>query len=161
MHPIEHLRYVARARGADPVSLVRETAAALSGLGHEPAGIVLAARRIVQRHPTCGPLWWLCSHVLGALDPFVAMGDCEEEIKNDWHDEEWYKMYPGDLCFYKYPDEVIEEFKNGVNILRKAAIYVHRIDYLLSGDDGNESFIERLKNELSRLENASCQSVKE
>jgi len=83
MHPIEHLRYVARARGADPVSLVRETAAALSGLGHESAGIVLAARRIVQRHPTCGPLWWLCSHVLGALDPFAAMRNCEEEIKND------------------------------------------------------------------------------
>jgi hypothetical protein len=85
----------------------------------------------------------------------------KEEIKNDWHDEEWYKMYPEDLCFYKYPDEVIDEFKNGVNILRKAAIYAHRIDYLLSGDDGNESFLERLKNELSRLENASCQSVKE
>ena len=83
MHPIEHLRYVARAHGADPVSLVRETVAALSGLGHEPAGIVLAARRIVQRHPTCGPMWWLCSHVLGSLDPFEAMRDCEEEIKND------------------------------------------------------------------------------
>ena len=32
MHPIEHLRYVARARGADPVSLVRETISAFGGL---------------------------------------------------------------------------------------------------------------------------------
>ena len=73
MHPIEHLRYVARARGADPVSLVRETISAFGGLRHEPAGIVLAARRIVERHPTAGPLWWLCSHVLGATDPFSAL----------------------------------------------------------------------------------------
>lgn len=83
MHPIEHLRYVARARGADPVSLVRETISAFGGLRHEPAGIVLAARRIVERHPTAGPLWWLCSHVLGATDPFLALERCNDEIKSD------------------------------------------------------------------------------
>jgi hypothetical protein len=70
MHPIEHLRYVARATGADPVSLVNETAQALRGLRSEPAGLVLAARRIVERHPTCAPLWWLCASVLAAADPF-------------------------------------------------------------------------------------------
>ncbi|MEY4128795.1 MAG: hypothetical protein RIS81_544 [Actinomycetota bacterium] len=109
MHPIEHLRYVARARGADPVSLVRETAAALSGLGHEPAGIVLAARRIVQRHPTCGPLWWLCSHVLGALDPFAAMRDCEEEIKNDSTIKSLRDAVPQDavVCVVGWPTTVL------------------------------------------------------
>ena len=70
MHPIEHLRYVARATGADPVSLVNETAQALRGLRSEPAGLVLAARRIVERHPTCAPLWWLCASVLAAAEPF-------------------------------------------------------------------------------------------
>jgi hypothetical protein len=49
MHPIEHLRYVARATGADPVALVSETAQALFGLHMEPAGLVLAARRIVEQ----------------------------------------------------------------------------------------------------------------
>ncbi len=83
MHPIEHLRYVARARGADPVSLVRETAYALGGFGHEPAGLVLAARRIVQRHPACGPLWWLCSHAIGSLDPFEALSECQAAISSD------------------------------------------------------------------------------
>ena len=79
MHPIEHLRYVARATGADPVSLVVETAQALRGLRSEPAGLVLAARRIVERHPTCAPLWWLCASVLAAADPFEkaqALSDC-------------------------------------------------------------------------------------
>ncbi|MDA3016579.1 MAG: hypothetical protein O2841_00910 [Actinomycetota bacterium] len=109
MHPIEHLRYVARARGADPVSLVRETAAALSGLGHEPAGIVLATRRIVQRHPTCAPLWWLCSHVLGALDPFSTLRDCEEEIKNDTTIKNLRDAVPQDavVCVVGWPTAVL------------------------------------------------------
>jgi hypothetical protein len=48
--------------------------------------------------------------------------------------------------------EVIEEFKNGLKILKTAAIYAQRIDWLLSGDDGEESFKERLKEELDKLE---------
>jgi hypothetical protein len=109
MHPIEHLRYVARARGADPVSLVRETAAALSGLGHEPAGIVLAVRRVIQRHPTCGPLWWFCSHLLGALDPFVAMSDCEQKIKNDSTIKSLREAVPQDavVCVVGWPTTVL------------------------------------------------------
>jgi hypothetical protein len=50
------------------------------------------------------------------------------------------------------PDEVINEFKKGYEILRKAAIYAKRIDYLLSGDDGDESFIKRLTQELKNLD---------
>ena len=83
MHPIEHLRYVARATGADPVALVSETAQALFGLHMEPAGLVLAARRIVERHPTCAPLWWLCAQALSALDPFERLYELESEIDKD------------------------------------------------------------------------------
>ena len=70
MHPIERLRYVARASGGDQRMLVRETAGALRGLGFDPAGLVVACRRIVERHPTSGPLWWLCASVLAAADPY-------------------------------------------------------------------------------------------
>ena len=41
MHPIEHLRYVARAQGADPTSLVEETAHALGSLRFDPSGLVV------------------------------------------------------------------------------------------------------------------------
>ena len=54
---------------------------------------------------------------------------------------------------YKYPPEVIEKFKEGLEILRKAAIYAQRIDWLVSGDDGEESFISRLKEDLDKLNN--------
>jgi hypothetical protein len=75
-----------------------------------------------------------------------------EELKSEgWRDDDWYNKYPEDLNYYKYPDEVIEKFKEGVDILRKAYIYAQRIDWLLSGDDGEETFIERLKQELNKL----------
>ena len=83
MHPIERLRYVARARGADAESLVRETAGALRGLGLDTAGLVVACRRIVERHPTCGPLWWLCARMLTSADPMAAARSAIEEIERD------------------------------------------------------------------------------
>jgi hypothetical protein len=74
-----------------------------------------------------------------------------EELKDEnWRGSDWYEKYPEDLCHYKYPDEVIEEFKKGVELLKLAQIYAHRIDWLISGDDGNESFLKRLKEELKQ-----------
>jgi len=52
---------------------------------------------------------------------------------------------------YKYPNNVIKEFKKAVKILKQAEVYAQRIDWLLSGDDGNETFIERLNEELNKL----------
>lgn len=65
--------------------------------------------------------------------------------------KEYYEKYPDELYHYKYSDEVITEFKNAVDILKKAYVYSNRVDYLLSGDDGEESFKERLKNDLDKL----------
>ncbi len=83
MHPIERLRYVARASGADQRVLVGETAAALRGLRLEPSGLVSACRRIVERHPASGPLWWLCAHTVTAPDPFAAAADAAARIEAD------------------------------------------------------------------------------
>ena len=77
----------------------------------------------------------------------------QEEIDEDgWLDPDWYERYPEDKFHYKYDEDIINEFKNGVQALKKAYIYAHRIDYLLSGDDGEESFKERLNQELSDLD---------
>ena len=83
MHPIEHLRYVARAHGADPASLVRETAHAMSSMRFDPSGLVVACRRVVERHPECGPLWWLCAHLLTAQEPFQLAWKLADEIDDD------------------------------------------------------------------------------
>jgi len=76
----------------------------------------------------------------------------KEEMRDEgWRDPDWYEKYPEDKFHYKYPDEVIEKFKEGLEILRKAEIYAQRIDWLLSGDDGDETFLQRLKDDLDKL----------
>ena len=73
-----------------------------------------------------------------------------EELKDcGWRDPDWYEKYPEDKFHPKYLDEVIKEFGNGVKAIKKAQIYLQRIDWLLSGDDGEESFLTRLKQELN------------
>jgi hypothetical protein len=76
----------------------------------------------------------------------------EEEL-SEWshYDPEYFERYPDEKYHYKYPDEVIAEFKKGLDILRQAEVYAQRIDWLLSGDDGDETFLERLKEDLSEL----------
>ena len=46
---------------------------------------------------------------------------------------------------------MIIELKIGVEKLKEAYVYAQRIDWLLSGDDGEETFIERLKEDLDKL----------
>jgi hypothetical protein len=78
----------------------------------------------------------------------------ERELKEvyPWKDETYFEKYPEDKFHYAYPDEVIAEFKKGYELLRKAEIYAQRIDWLIACDDGNETFLERLKQELDVLE---------
>lgn len=57
--------------------------------------------------------------------------------------EKFYNTY--------YPPEIIERFKEGLKVLRRAYIYAQRIDWLLSGDDGEDSFMRRLDKELVEL----------
>ena len=80
----------------------------------------------------------------------------EQEKKEErWYDDDWYEKYPEDLNHRKYPEEVIEEFKRGSDIIKLAYVYMHRIDYLLSGDDGEEQFLKRLKDERVNLESGN------
>jgi hypothetical protein len=60
--------------------------------------------------------------------------------------ESWEEPY-----HYEYPPEVIEKFKEAVLSLRTAQIYAQRIDWLVSGDDGEESFLRRLKEDMKEL----------
>jgi hypothetical protein len=74
MHPIERLRWVARAPEGDVSMVAAEAAEALACFADDPAGLVVASRRLIERRPAAGPYWWLASRVLCALDPaFEAM----------------------------------------------------------------------------------------
>lgn len=76
----------------------------------------------------------------------------EEELKDErWHDDEWYEKYPEEKFHHKYSDDVIRNFKTAAAIIATAQIYMQRMDWLLSGDDGSESFVRRLDEDLSEL----------
>ena len=49
-----------------------------------------------------------------------------------------------------FSEKTIEEFKKGIEYIKKAQIYAQRIDWLLSGDDGEDTFNERLLDDLSQ-----------
>lgn len=68
MHPIERLRAVARAQGVDQRLLAREAASTLGVLADEPLGLVPSCRRLLDRHPGAGVLWWACARLLDAAD---------------------------------------------------------------------------------------------
>jgi len=63
--------------------LVEETAHALGSLHFDPASLVVACRRIVERHPFSGPLWWLCSNVATSSEPFEAVWELADQIRSD------------------------------------------------------------------------------
>jgi len=76
-----------------------------------------------------------------------------EDLKQEgWRDPDWYEKYPEDKFHYKYPDEVIEKMKEAVKSLKIAQEYAQRVDWLLSGDDGEESFLSRLEENLKKIE---------
>ena len=51
-----------------------------------------------------------------------------------------------------YSDVTIDRFREAVDLLKRAYIYAHRIDWLESGDDSEEDFHTRLTEELIKLE---------
>jgi hypothetical protein len=83
VHPIEHLRWVARSPEGEAASVVAEAAAALATFADEPAGLVTACRRLIQRRPEAAPLWWLCARVLTAFDPDVEAWEACSDIESD------------------------------------------------------------------------------
>lgn len=68
----------------------------------------------------------------------------------------WYagnEIDDKDKFHYKYPDDIIAEFKNAVHHLKMAQIYTQRIDWMVSGDDSEDSFRKRLKEDIEEYKN--------
>lgn len=97
MHPIERLRWVARAPDGDISMVTAEAAEALACFADEPAGLVTACRRLIERRPECGPLWWMASRVLCAIDPEMEAELVAEDLARDRTAEALAEELPGRL----------------------------------------------------------------
>ena len=81
-------------------------------------------------------------YIADSVEQIILKNGEKRERRESWESE----------YYYNYPPEVIEKFKEGLDIIRKAEIYAQRIDWLVCGDDGPESFLRRLDQDLKNLE---------
>lgn len=63
--------------------LTREAAAAFASVGDDLPALVTGCRRIIERHPSVGPLWWLAARMLAADDPRAEAWAATTELEED------------------------------------------------------------------------------
>lgn len=89
-----------------------------------------------------GYLRFKIEDVIEELEDIIGF-EKEPEPVSEWD----YATYKRRFC-----EKTIKHFKDAVKTLRKAAIYEHRIDWLLCGDDNEEEFLENIEEELKEIE---------
>lgn len=62
-----------------------------------------------------------------------------------------YDHYPNNADVLELTDKTIETMKEAYKQIRIAEIYAMRIDWMMSGDDGEDSFRERIKEDLAEF----------
>ena len=112
---------------------------------------------------------WQINDIANSIEDYIYGHSLDEEdveyyIKDHWleNEEKEYIIKNKHTMpnLYKYNKETIKEFKKGLAILKKAYVYAQRIDWLLSADDGEESFHRKLKEDLDNLKNKKNESTK-
>ena len=127
---MERLRHVARSGGVDAAIIVAETVDALTRLGPAPSELVPLCRNLVERNPTCGPLWWLCAHLLARPESLSDSWVLAEDIERD--------ATPGRLA-ERVPDEATVMTVGYPALTAQALRRCGSVSVLavLAGEDGN------------------------
>ena len=72
------------------------------------------------------------------IEDLIFSNDIED--KDDW----------GDPIGRGYSDEIIEKFEMARIVIKLAYIYAQRVDWLVSCDDGPDSFLKRLEFDINK-----------
>ena len=87
--------------------------------------------------------------IIEKLEAIIEKAENPDKCCEKEEDDRYY--FEVDCECYDYIKETIDKFKEGLEALKKAKVYTRRIDWLLSGDDSEETFLKRLADELSNL----------
>lgn len=85
-----------------------------------------------------------------------VLEEIAETIRNiivNNRDPEWIKQQEEHDAWTKFnplPKEILKAYEQAYKTIYKANIYARRIDWLESGDDGEETFLKRTKEELGK-----------
>jgi hypothetical protein len=103
-----------------------EAASALADLADDdPLAVLPACRRLLERNPGCGPLWWVAARVVASEDPVDEAERCAEELESDPTDT---------LCDASAPPRAVRHGGIGevvgadVVIVEAAALGMSRVD---------------------------------
>ena len=75
---------------------------------------------------------------INAIENLILKNNSEQI--NDWGE----KIEP-------YSDVTIDRFREAVDLLKRAYVYAQRVDWLVSGDDDEKTFHERLPEDLAKI----------
>lgn len=103
---------MARSRDAATGELLHASAASLAGFADDPASLVTACRRLLDRHPAQGPVWWLCSRTITAADPADEAWRCLDDFVTDPSIAELAHALPDGarVCVAGWSDRLIGAF---------------------------------------------------
>jgi hypothetical protein len=99
--------------------------------------------------------WHIDNIADGIEQEVITSGKPIPRQKWEYWQMEHFKEHPEDAVNYAYPESTLRRMEEAVYALKRASIYAQRTDYLLSGDDDEESFEERLSKELAELDSKS------
>ncbi len=139
VHPIERLRYVARAGGFDQLDLAREAADALGALWGESAEMVNACRRMLHHHPLAGSLWVMATRVLISSDARSATWEFLDELAADSTSEHVASALPqaATVAVIGWPDLALQK------IHKRSDVSVRVIDAYGEGAGLARSLLEQ------------------
>ena len=81
-------------------------------------------------------------YIADEVEQIVRKNNVKKKKNNSWEND----------YHSQFSEEVIAHFKEAWYQIRKAEIYAQRVDWLVSGDDGENSFLKRLYEDLQKLE---------
>lgn len=85
--------------------------------------------------------------------PFDSLSEDEKkkwnQIRKDYILRQ-IKEYNASVEGSDYSKTTVAQLQAMLETIQKAAIYIHRIDWLFAGDDGEDNFLERTKEDLEK-----------
>ena len=84
-------------------------------------------------------------YIADSIETIIAKSGKPKMPEDMYSWDEEGSLYP------TYSPKEIQKFQEAVVAIRIARVYAHRVDWLVSGDDGEESFLRRLEEDLKEV----------
>lgn len=101
--------------------LVQEATYALGVFADDPPGLLTAARRLLNRQPALGALWWMASRLVASNETRSEARDLIQLVRNDQVSRELSHALPDDatVVIIGWPEKVLEavEARGDIRVL--------------------------------------------